>query len=152
MAENKLMIGAGVHRREGWKALDADPKRGGDFVATLPPLPDAVKQIQWDEIEWIHGVTSLYPWEANQILSELQMILRVGGTLVLEQPNFNHAVSRIDWLFGDPVPKNPLHMNRWAYTPETLTALVLKAGFGQVRILAAQHHFPVRDFRLEATK
>jgi len=146
------MIGAGPHRREGWKTLDGDPVRGGDFVAMIPPLPDGVKAIQWDEIEWIHGVTSLYPWDAEQVLRELLDVLRPEGKLVLEQPDYMKARDNVAHVFGDPDPQNPLIMNRWAYTPETLTALLQEVGFTRVEVLPARHHFPARDFRIEASR
>lgn len=144
------MIGAGVHRRSGWKTLDADPKRGGDFLARIPPLPEAVKKIQWDEIEWIHGITSLYPWDAEQVLLEVIQVLVPDGKLVLEQPNYERARFQVEHVFGDPTLRNPLIMNRWAYTPESLTALLLQTGFSRVDVMTAEHHCPARDFRIEA--
>jgi len=147
----KLMIGAGVHRRHGWMVLDANPQAGGDYIATIPPLPDAVKAIKWDEIEWIHGITSLYPWDAETVLAELRSVLSPGGKLVLEQPHFHQAKERLEWIFGDAASfKNPLLMNRWAYTPESLVNALRVAGFGSCEILPAQHHKPERDFRIEA--
>lgn len=144
---NLLMLCAGDARREGWRTLDA---RGGDFIAKIPPLPASVKLIAWDEIEWIHGVGSFYPWDAAALLEELRNCLAPDGRLSLEQPDWRKAVSRVEWLFGDPSLKEPLIMNRWAYTPESLAAAVHAAGFSRVEILPAQHHVPARDFRVEA--
>ncbi len=143
------MLCAGIVRRPGWKVLDA---KGGDFVARIPPLPSEVKEVKWDVIEWIHGVTSFYPWEALGILKEIYGVLSTGGMLILEQPDFRKAIEsgRVEWLFGDPVPRDPLHMNHWAYTPETLRKVLEEAGFSDIRLFPAQHHFPDRDFRMEA--
>lgn len=150
---NRLMIGPGQLRREGWKTLDADPNRGWDFVATIPPLPAAVKAIPWDEIEWIHGITSLYPWDGEQAVIEIFQVLAPGGRLTLEQPDFRQARARLEWVFGDAAEfKNPLLMNRWGYTPDSLTELLQRAGFAQIDILPARHHKPSRDFRVEAFK
>lgn len=144
---NRLQIGPGLFGKPGWKSLDAD---AGDFIATIPPLPESVKAQEWDEIEWIHGITSLYPWDAAAVLKEIRAVLAPGGKLVLEQPDFDKAKHRPEWIFGDPTLGNPLHMNRWAYVPETLIDLLEAAGFIQMDLMAAQHHRPERDFRIEA--
>jgi hypothetical protein len=149
---NRLLLCAGIHRRQGWLRLDADPRCEPDFVASIPPLPTVVKLMHWDEIEWIHGVTSLYPWDAKTALAELYAVLVPGGKLVLEQPDFSTAIDRPEWLFGDPSHRDPLIMNRWSYTPNSLSLLLLEAGFGRIDVLPAQHHMPARDFRIEAYK
>lgn len=147
---NQLMIGAGGMRREGWKTLDCKP--GADFVARIPPLPPEVLAIAWDEIEWIHGIGSLVPWEGMAVLEGCYQALRDGGRLVLEQPDFLRAGGMREWLFGDPSLRDADHMNRWAYTPMELRDLLLRAGFSKVEVKPAQHHVPERDFRVEAWK
>lgn len=146
---NRLMLCAGVHRREGWKTLDQNPEFGADFIARIPPLPAAVKAVSWDEIELIHGITSFYPWEAMDLLAGLHDVIAPAGKLILEQPDFRRAI-KVEWVFGDPVPRNPLHLNRWGYTPESLAAAVKQAGFRRIVILPAEHHNPLRDFRIGA--
>lgn len=147
----KLLIAPGIHRREGWMALDADPSLGTEFTAIVPPLPASVKAIAWDEIEWVHGITSLYPWDAESIVREIHGVMRPGGKLTLEQPDFNKAKEHLEWIFGDAAEfRKPLLMNRWAYTPESLSKLLLSAGFMQIATMAALHHRPERDFRIEA--
>jgi predicted SAM-dependent methyltransferase len=145
---NRLILCAGQTRREGWKTLDCKP--GHDFVASIPPFPEAVKAIQWDEIEWVHGITSFYPWAGEAILRECYSVLKEGGKLVLEQPDFFQAKERIEWLFGDPSLRDPEHMNKFAYSPERLVSLVRSVGFSQASVVPAQHHVPARDFRVEA--
>lgn len=149
---NRLMLGAGGYRRDGWKTLDVDRRKEPDFVCELPNLTPEVKAIQWDQIEWIHGITSLTRWDAETVLVELRKILAPGGKLVLEQPNFLRAMEsrRPDWLFGDPSLKNPFHMNHWSYAPEELLGMLKAAGFRRAEILPAIHHVPDRDFRVEA--
>ena len=82
-------------------------------------------------------------------MREIRCVLRNGGKLVLEQPDFIKAKEKVEWLFGDPIPQNPLHMNKWAYTPRTLTDLVMSAGFSRIELHEARCHVPARDFRLE---
>jgi hypothetical protein len=154
---NRLMLCAGKSRREGWKTLDCNREHSPDVLALIPPLPLSVKVIQWDEIEWIHGITSFYPWEAKALLIELKDALVSGGKLVLEQPDAQyvaqaviHDPQYVRWLFGDPQFRNPAHMNKWAYSPDSLSQLLREVGFERVIQAAALHHEPARDFRLEA--
>lgn len=153
---NRLMLCAGVTRCPGWKTLDVNPKHNPDFLAELPPLPAGVLIQKWDEIEWIHGITSLYPWQASEVLREVKGILNPEGKLVLEQPDARKAAHQVlidgnpQWFFGDPSHRQPLIMNRWAYTPETLYHVLREAGFGRVVCTEARHHVPDRDFRMEA--
>jgi predicted SAM-dependent methyltransferase len=153
VVQNRLIIGAGIHKREGWMTLDADPETRPDFLGSIPPFPASVKAVEWNEIEWIHGITSLYPWDARQALTELYEMLKPGGRLTLEQPDFEKAKNRVEWLFGDAESfQNPLLMNRWSYSPRTLTERLEKVGFTGIRVLPAQYHLPTRDFRIEAHK
>lgn len=148
---NRLAIGPGVHRSEGWQMLDANPERRPDFLVTLPPVPDSLAATEWDEIEWIHGVGSLQQWEVADVLGGLHRILASGGKLILEQPDASKCFRRADF-FGDPALLDPLHMNRWVWTPWELVALLKAIGFSVIEVLPAQHHCPERDFRIEAIK
>lgn len=149
---NCLMLLSRLVRREGWVTLDANPAHHPDIVAIIPPLPPEVTGQQWDEIEMVHGITSFYPWDANQLLREIRGVLAPGGKLVLEQPDFEvvKQSGHVSWIFGDPLLKDPLHMNKWAYVPASLVSALIEAGFGYCEILPAQHHVSSRDFRVEA--
>jgi hypothetical protein len=143
------MLCAGVHRREGWKTLDASETYGADFIAKIPPLPQAVKTTKWEEIEWIHGIGALYPWQAQEVLIEIKNALASGGKLVLEQTDIGRCWN-VEWIFGDPTLRDPLHMNHWGYTPFSLRILLFKVGFNRIELRPAEHHRPDRDFRIEA--
>ncbi len=84
-------------------------------------------------------------------------VLAPGGLLILEQPDISICVRAIAnsgplfWLFGDPALQEPLHMNRWGYTPDSLTDLLRSAGFAKaITLKKAEYHDPARDFRIEA--
>lgn len=153
---NRLMLCAGTTKREGWKTLDTNGKSNPDYWFHIPPLPRVVTDQKWDEIELIHGITSFYPWEAEQLLREIHGVLTDGGILVLEQPDLGYILSaarfNINWVFGDPRFKNPAHMNKWAYTMKGLTSIVQNVGFKVSQIEPAQYHDLQRDFRLVAKK
>lgn len=149
---NRLMLCSGIHKREGWLTLDADPANHADFCETIPPIPQCLAAREWDEIEWVHGISSLYPWDGLEVLKGLRKIIKPDGVLILEQPDFNKLIQgeRVNWFFGDPGPRNPLIMNRWAYTSFTLGAMLQESGFTRCQPMEAQHHVPSRDFRIEA--
>jgi hypothetical protein len=164
---NRLMLCAGAASRPGWMTLDSDPKHGPNYLATVPPLPEIISRTKWDEIELVHGITSFYPWEAYDLLREIRDILTprsrtasgglTQGKLILEQPDLHYVADAIasgsgsvEWLFGDPKFLNPAHMNKWAYSPDSLRKLLESAGFSNVVRLQALYHNPIRDFRMEA--
>jgi hypothetical protein len=150
--ERKLILLAGADRRAGFQTLDM--KGSHDFIATVPPLPEAVKAISWDRIELIHGITQFYPWDAEVLVREIFDALRSGGTAIFEQPNLIECLrsGAVEWLYGDPSLKEPEHMVKWAYTGISLRSLMYKVGFKNVVIGRAQYHVPLRDFRLTAVK
>lgn len=155
---NRLMLCAGSTKREGWITLDCNPLHHPDIQAAIPPLPPPVMERLWDEVEWIHGITSLYPWDAKLVLQQLHAAMRPGGKLVLEQPDARLVADAViqtqggclEWFFGDPMMRDPAHMNKWAYTPWSLIDLLTEAGFKDSYIKTAEYHRPDRDFRIEA--
>lgn len=149
------MLCAGRTWREGWTRIDANPKMEPDIVATIPPLPAEVTRQLWDEVELVHGIGTFYPWDAEQLLFEIRGVLSGNGKLILEQPNAWNcsAALRPEWVFGDPTFRNPLHMNKWIYTPDTLTALLRQCGYSRIAEKPAEYHGGTeRDFRIEASR
>lgn len=160
------MIGAGRTRLPEWTTLDADPTSGADIVATVPPLPDAVKARQWQVVEMIHFLEHLYLWDARHLLREIRGVLAPGGKLVIEVPNIQFAARVLCGLekpprgaagqfdmwpfYGDPSHRNPLFGHRWGYTPLTLIEELVAIGFQRdaISVTRARHHFPGRDFRI----
>lgn len=156
---NFLLLCAGPIKRAGWVTLDANPEFKPDILASIPPLPEAVTTLKWDTILWSHGVGSLYPWQAEEVLPQLRASLTENGVLVLEQPDARAAARRILddpadtwWMFGRSHRHDALNMNHWAYTPETLADVLRKAGFTRIEALPAKGGLPERDFRMEARR
>jgi hypothetical protein len=167
----KLSIGCGAQRRPDWITLDADPKVYPDYLADVPPLPDEIRAMQWEEVEMIHFIEHLFPWDAAELLRQVHECLIPGGRLVLEQPDIRFAAGVLAglipplpgtvagqcgmWAFyGDPTHKNPLFGHRWGYTPDTLSEVLVKAGFNpeNISVLPALYHLPGRDFRIEGKR
>lgn len=165
---NKLLLCAGPDKPEGYVSLDANPENNPHIVATVPPLPTAVKMFHWDLVELIHGIEHFHLWEAEQLLREIYECLAPEGVLVLEQPNIEFAAEVLlgrrapitptpegsdMWAFyGDPSHRNPLMGHHWGWTPTTLTKALRKAGFEKITVVPAHYHYRERDFRVEAVK
>ena len=96
-------------------------------------------------------------------------LLKPGGKLILECPNLLYACQMIVenpamrsqadkagqmsmWpLYGDPSWKDPLMCHKWAYTPESLMAVLDEAGYQQAKQEPAQFKLrEPRDMRITA--
>lgn len=164
---NLLLCNGPSRVPEGYATLDANPMHEPTFVATIPPLPDAVKAQSWERIELHHGIEHFYYWDAITLLQEIREVLEPAGLLVLEQPNIEFAArvllhltpplagtcpNQCDmWpLYGDPTHQDPLYTHRWGWTPRTLMDACRDAGFKRISVHKATTHWAERDFRLEA--
>lgn len=138
---------------DGWTTLDMSG--APDILAAMPPLPAAARG-PWDRIEWIHGPGYVPRAALVPLLRELRAALAPGGVLVMEQPNI--MICARNMLAGEPEQMGLLGFYgdsdhgryAWGWTPRTLGAACVEAGFRKVAIRDAQHHVPARDFRIEA--
>jgi len=117
-----------------------------------------------DLLQALHVIEHVYLWEVDALLAEWKRMLKPGGALVLELPNIEAAARNLlagmndqmcMWpLFGDPGHKDPFMCHRWGYTPNTIVALLEKAGFERIVVLAPKTHGARvnRDMRVEAMK
>lgn len=168
---NKLLLMSGTWHWSGWVSVDANANEHPDIVAIVPPLPAAIKSRRWDQIMIIHGIEHLFYQDALLLTQECLACLAPNGELVLECPNLEYCCRALlgliktppeEWdgqfstggIFGDPRPHDRFNMHLWGYTPVTLVALLVRAGFDPalVRVEAAQYHQPVRDFRVVGVK
>ena len=118
----------------------------------------------------IHVIEHIVPWLVPDLLTQCYDCLKIGGVLILEQPNILYAAKvllgevvppagehgQFDmWpLYGNPNDHNEWMLHRWGYTPFTLMERLVGAGFIFEKITQkpAEFHQPVRDFRIEARK
>lgn len=178
--QNRLSIGCGKDERPGWVRLDANPEVRPDIRAAVPPIPQAVLDRRWDEIELNHFLASLYLWEAKELLCQLWQVLAPGGKLVIETPDIVFCMKHFllmqagdvglsmafdrpegSWrpgqldlwgFWGNPTGHDKTIANHWGYSPKTLRALLVECGFedNNIHERPAQYHVPIRDFRMEA--
>lgn len=164
----KLNVGCGRKPLQGWVNADAAPGEGVDLVcyATEIPLEEGVVS----ELMAIHLLEHLYPWDGDAAIGEFMRVLRPGGVLVLELPDFLKCCRNVAdmvqhekhpdmlglfGLFGDPRERDPLMIHKWGYTPATLRSLLRSHGFVSVREEAPVFHAAGRlrrDMRLVCSK
>lgn len=113
-------------------------------------------------LQAFHVIEHVYAWEAKSLVLEWMRLLKPGGKLVLELPNLECAARNLlagmsdqmcMWPFyGDPGHKDPYMCHRWAYTPETIKALLSECGLIKIKVLPPQTHGKRanRDMRVEA--
>lgn len=165
----KLNIGSGEKRLPGYVGVDVVPRGAADIIAPAHkiPLDDEVA----DEVMAIHLLEHMVPWVAEDALREWKRLLKPGGKLVLELPNFKKCIENIlsgftkggkhpdqmGWwgCFGDTRLKDEHMLHRFGYTPASLTELLERHGFTEIKETPTQFHRAGkyhRDMRIEAVR
>lgn len=131
----------------------------GDGINRLP-LEDGCA----DELHSYHFIEHVYAWQAPALVGEWYRLLKPGGVLVVECPDLLKAARNLlnggpdqmhMWpLYGDPGHKDVFMCHHWGYTPKTLQALLIMAGFERCKEKPPQTHGARldRDMRMEARK
>jgi ubiquinone/menaquinone biosynthesis C-methylase UbiE len=81
--------------------------------------------------------TMEHVWDTNLFLSELERVLRSKGTIILTVP----FAARWHYIPHD----------YWRFTPSALNALLLKAGFQNIRVYSRGNFITVAAYKLMAT-
>ena len=162
MELKKLLLCSGgilsPYGQDGWFRVDGNPMYDPDLVATLPPIPDVLREMgPWDRIALIHGIEHFYRWNAVALVKQCREILVPGGQLILEQPNLATCIVRNDsemelrGIYGETAFCDPAMIHRFGYTPESLTKMVRRTGFATTVIEEAHFYTKHLAFRLVAT-
>lgn len=98
----KLDIGSGISKRAGYETLDNDPIVNPDILADIEEkIP--VEDETYDEIRCHHILEHIETKNKVKVLGELWRILKKGGILDIEVPNFPSPQSIQD----------PTHVSFW---------------------------------------
>lgn len=170
----KLNLGCGGERLEGFINIDMYPELPGtidssrngckaDIVADMTDLglPDS----SVDEIFTAHTLEHFPRWIGERMLRDWHRMLKPGGTLHVETPDFWRCVL---WLFhprkrnrilgrnmfyGNQTDQLEYETHRYVWSARELRDLLCRVGFGSVVVdhRTSTHH-PGRDMRAVARR
>lgn len=133
----KLVVGAENRRPPGYKYHDVQDLPGIDYVCEFFDLPKRVKKGSCEEIQMTHVLEHFPIKKVPEVLAILYDLLKKGGELYIEVPNFYwHALE----ILSDPTNRQIVEYafggqrNEWDYhyngfTPNILHEDLTKAGF-----------------------
>ena len=144
----KIHLGCGTKKLEGWVNIDSVPHCQPDLVHDLSkplPYPDlAVEEIM------AHGVLEHFDkYMRYVVLGDWARVLKVGGLLHLELPDFKKLLFRyfkfefddlVDTLFGENLWESKIYIghfgnHKWGYSQKSLEKFTRQFGLEPVSIV-----------------
>lgn len=133
----RLHLGCGHRRLEGFLNVDMKLTNATDFVSDITALGCPASSV--DRIETYHVIEHIPHPEVTRALREWYRVLRPGGTLVLECPDFDEGVrqylagdeGRLTSIYGLQRYEGDTHF--FGYNLERLSRLLVSIGFGSVK-------------------
>src|SRR5947207_3003763 len=108
MTKSKLLLGSGDWAwGDPWLSVDGSSTSPADIHAMIPPLPDAVRAMRFDEVLMVHAIEHLAPWLALELAKQVYAVLEPGGVFILEQPNILYAAQVLLGLVERPPEEFP---------------------------------------------
>jgi ubiquinone/menaquinone biosynthesis C-methylase UbiE len=153
----KLNLGCGNWKLPGYINCDLyDPAADQKWDARIVPLPNDTV----DEIYTSHLFEHFDYKEAFDVLAEWKRVLRPGGTVVIETPDFYASCKRFiqlhdagNWgqvnemyghFFSEPYV-SPGQIHKFLYTPNQLTWTLETAGYTNIRQAPALRYIGRED-------
>ena len=118
----KLHLGCGRQRKEGFINIDYNKTRATDYVLDVVNLPFPSNSVQ--QIENYHLIEHISIKDISQALKNWQNVLKPGGKLIMEFPNFDKNVEsylkrgnekRLSNIFGAQRFLGDAHLWGWNY-------------------------------------
>lgn len=132
---NKLHIGCGNTHLDGYLNVDLHSRKADEHVDLNEPLPYADER--FEEIVGMHIFEHLDPTKMDSIIKSWNRVLKPGGTILLEMPDFDalcksYLADRdremtLEWIFGNQ--RDPGQQHRWGWNQKRLTKLFHRHGF-----------------------
>jgi SAM-dependent methyltransferase len=154
----RLHIGCGQNHMEGFLNIDCNHSRATDYVCDAGKLPCPNGSVE--RIETYHVIEHIPRPVVHQVLSEWCRVLKTGGRLVIECPDFDNDVreylegntERLFSIFGRQRFHGDAHL--WGYTATSLKELVESVGLTNCEIKPAQDYHAQKEpcLRLECLK
>ena len=153
-----LHLGCGPKRLPGYVNIDLWISDATDYVCDIRRLPWADGSVQ--AVESHHVIEHISHRDIESTLLEWRRVLVPGGTLALETPHFDRTVAeylagneeRLVSIFGRQRRAGDAHL--FGYSPERLTRLLARCGFGDFVELPPRSHQSEEEpvFRIECRK
>ena len=170
----KLHLGCGTEHRKGWVNIDANKKCKPNIVSPAHRLP-MFKNGSADVIEACHLLEHLPYLQGIKALREWNRILKRGGLLFLELPDFARCVAILGkfkdpkgydmgmiGIYGHPpmVETDGLFQtHKWGWTAPALIETLTRVGFTEVTKIPPTQKWRLahkmntkRDMRIRAVK
>lgn len=132
----RLVIGAGERRVEGFTHHDVQDLPGIDICCDFWDLPKHVERESCDEIHMTHVLEHFPMKKTHEVLTTIRDMLKIGGKLYIEVPNFYWHAEQIlinpfdkqivEYAFGGQLNEWDFHYN--GFTPDILALDLLEAG------------------------
>lgn len=156
----KLHLGCGEQYKEGYVNIDAFSGVRADRYFDLSKPLDYEKESA-EEILAYHLIEHLPFGNINDIVDSWFKVLKPGGKLILEFPDFDKVIewyqkegsyASLEWIFGTHDRMGQSHM--WGWNEQRMTDFLIGTGFIQVKSVETQDktHSEGPTLRIEATK
>lgn len=143
----KLHLGCGTKKLEGWVNIDSVEACGPDLLHDISePLP--YDDMSIDEVLAEDLLEHFDKYLRFVVFYEWMRVLKVGGTVTLQVPNFKKILFKyfkfgydnfVDFLFGENMWESKTYIghygnHKWGYSQKTLPAFVKHFGVELVNI------------------
>jgi len=165
----KLNLGCGQTKKDGYINVDIEKKTGAEITSSVVSMP-FFDDCSIEEILCNHLLEHLSIQECDQALQEWFRILKFGGAITIETPDFEALCK--EFLAADDVnrwysykgtwhplikhfygnQRSPGQFHRSAYTKKRLTDLLTMAGFRDIASIEEVEYKYSPCFRVKAHK
>jgi predicted SAM-dependent methyltransferase len=167
MVGRKLHLASGSDYKHGWFNVDGNTSVKADFYCDLNEWQSEVWGRKWDYIYSQHFIEHLKKTDATVLLMRAHDALEQGGTIRIAVPDLAHLIEAYrtgqwrqdEWLNQSGIPEGcnlqtgaeylNVSFYNWGHQflhdQESLTLLLVDAGFDQKKIFRQEYKMSNRD-------